>query len=143
MNETIKKFGYPQTMIAEYDHWVVLLRQKQITACSLILACKELAQAFPDLSKEAFAELKITTNAIEMTLRKVMGFEKINYVILMMVDKEVHFHVIPRHSAPKTVAGIAFKDAGWPKHPDFNAVNEISSEKFAELTKLLKENWQK
>src|SRR3546814_2888106 len=31
MNETIRKFGYPATLIREYDHWVVLLRPAQLT----------------------------------------------------------------------------------------------------------------
>jgi len=40
MNETILKFGYPETLIKEYDYWVVLLRSNQVTIGSLILAYK-------------------------------------------------------------------------------------------------------
>ena len=29
INQTITKFGYPATMIREYEHWVVLLRPAQ------------------------------------------------------------------------------------------------------------------
>jgi hypothetical protein len=29
MNETIRKFGYPDTLIHAYDHWVVLLRRSR------------------------------------------------------------------------------------------------------------------
>ena len=36
MNDTIVKFGYPWTLLAEYDRWVVLLRQKQVTAGSMV-----------------------------------------------------------------------------------------------------------
>ena len=38
MNVTMQKFGYPDTLIAEYDHWVVLLRPSQVTLGSLVLA---------------------------------------------------------------------------------------------------------
>src|SRR3546814_7459383 len=38
MNETIHTFGYPATLIREYDHWVVLLRLAQLTLGSLVLA---------------------------------------------------------------------------------------------------------
>jgi len=31
LNDTIRKFGYPDTLIHEYDHWVVLLRPQQVT----------------------------------------------------------------------------------------------------------------
>src|SRR3546814_20848874 len=40
MNETIVKFGHPATLIAEYEHWVVLLRPAQPTLGALILAAK-------------------------------------------------------------------------------------------------------
>src|SRR3546814_2464599 len=35
MNDTILKFGYPATLIREYEHWVVLLRPAQLTLGSL------------------------------------------------------------------------------------------------------------
>ncbi len=31
MNQTILKFGYPQGLIQEYEHWVILLRPQQVT----------------------------------------------------------------------------------------------------------------
>ncbi len=38
MNKTIVRFGYPATLVAEYEHWVVLLRPEQPTLGSLVLA---------------------------------------------------------------------------------------------------------
>ncbi len=38
MNETIQRFGYPATLVAEYEHWLVLLRPAQATLGSLVLA---------------------------------------------------------------------------------------------------------
>src|SRR5690606_24257005 len=40
MNATIAKFGHPATLIAEYAHWVVLLRPAQPTLGALVLAAK-------------------------------------------------------------------------------------------------------
>ena len=40
MNPTIEKFGYPGTLLCEFDHWVVLLRPAQVTLGSLVLAAK-------------------------------------------------------------------------------------------------------
>jgi diadenosine tetraphosphate (Ap4A) HIT family hydrolase len=37
--------------------------------------------------------------------------------MLMMVDPNVHFHVIPRYSEPRSWGGIDFPDAGWPGPP--------------------------
>lgn len=141
MNETILKFDYPQTLLKEYDKWVVLLRPKQITAGCLILACKEDASRMPDVSSEAFAELSKVTGDLETALGKTFGFEKINYILLMMVDKHVHFHVIPRYSGPKEALGVSFKDPGWPKHPDMTNVIDLTSEQFQQLGDLLRSNW--
>ena len=64
-NATIATFGYPETLIAEYSDWVVLLRPQQVTLASLVLACKEPATAFGDISQAAFANLKTVTGDIE------------------------------------------------------------------------------
>jgi diadenosine tetraphosphate (Ap4A) HIT family hydrolase len=143
VNDTILKFGYPDTVVAEYWHWVVLLRQKQLTAGSLILACKEDVDAFWKVSVEAFHELKKVTADLERSLAPVVRFEKINYVMLMMVDPHVHFHVLPRHGGEREVAGVTFRDAGWPKVPDFAATNEMTEEAFADLRRTLAAAWRK
>ena len=36
-HETLRRFGYPQTEVAGYQHWCVLVRTEQVTACSLVL----------------------------------------------------------------------------------------------------------
>ena len=37
-NATMRKFGYPETLIRQWDHWAVLLRPAQVTLGSLVLA---------------------------------------------------------------------------------------------------------
>ena len=46
MNATIRKFGYPASLIGETAHWVVLLRPAQVTLGSLIIAAKSDATGF-------------------------------------------------------------------------------------------------
>ncbi|MFU8813704.1 MAG: hypothetical protein ACNA7W_00045 [Pseudomonadales bacterium] len=65
MNETIGKFGYPGTLIHEYGHWVVLLRPQQVTLGSLVLASKEPATEFHQLSAAGFGELRTAVSDIE------------------------------------------------------------------------------
>src|SRR3546814_6864573 len=76
MNETIRKFGYPATLIREYDHWVVLLRPAQLTLGSLVLAAKSEATDFNDLSPAAFTELKRATAHINTALSKAVSHAK-------------------------------------------------------------------
>ncbi len=120
-NPTVERFGYPETLVREFQHWLVLLRPGQVTAGSLVLAAKSDATAFGDLPAPAFAELGVAVAEIEATLRRAIDYERINYLMLMMVDLNVHFHVIPRYAGERSLAGIAITDQGWPGPPDLKS----------------------
>jgi diadenosine tetraphosphate (Ap4A) HIT family hydrolase len=122
---TLSKFGYPGTTLSEYGHWAVLLRPQQVTLGSLVLVCKEDATAFPDLTAEAFAELKTATGDLEAALSAAFRFDRINYLMLRMVDPHVHFHVLPRYETPRTFAGETFTDTAWPKPPDLSTARAL------------------
>jgi diadenosine tetraphosphate (Ap4A) HIT family hydrolase len=54
---------------------------------------------------------------IERVLHAAFSYDKINYLMLMMNDPHVHFHVMPRYASERTFAGRSWKDAGWPALP--------------------------
>lgn len=141
VNKTIQKFGYPATTVAEYEHWIVLLRPAQVTLGSLILAAKSEATAFPDLPPAAFAELERVTRDIESTLKAMADYSKINYLMLMMVDPHVHFHVFPRYEGSRDARGLSIPDAGWPKTPDLASALTLDDAQTQSLVKHLKEHW--
>ena len=124
MNTTMEKFGYPDTLIKEYVHWVVLLRPQQATLGALVLICKNEADTFSKISPDAFSELKEITAAIEDHLKDCFSYDKINYLMLMMVDHDVHFHVLPRYAHLRTFAQKEFNDPGWPGPPDLAQINK-------------------
>ncbi|WP_282946052.1 MULTISPECIES: HIT family protein [unclassified Sphingopyxis] len=138
MNATIEKFGFPATLVAEFEHWVVLLRPAQPTLGALVLAAKSDATAFGDLSAAAHAELKAATSAIETALGKAVGYSKINYLMLMMVDPHVHFHVLPRYDGERSGAGLTVADAGWPGQPDLGQAVKLDDAQIAALVGWLK-----
>jgi diadenosine tetraphosphate (Ap4A) HIT family hydrolase len=142
LNETIRKFGYPATRMAEYEHWVVLFREKQVTAGCLILACKEEAGALSAISAAAFTELAHATAEIETSLRAIVGYDRINYLLLMMVDPHVHFHVIPRHAEERTIAGVTFRDAAWPKPPDLSAAHSLTDDESGRVRAAIAAAWR-
>ena len=117
MNPTVEKFGYPSTLLKEFEHWLILLRPAQVTLGSLVLAAKSDAKAYADLPRVAFAEQADAVAAIEEALRSFVAYERINYLMLMMVDPNVHFHVMPRYSEPRVWRGVQFADEGWPGPP--------------------------
>jgi diadenosine tetraphosphate (Ap4A) HIT family hydrolase len=141
MNPTIEKFGYPATLLKEFEHWLVLLRPAQVTLGSLVLAAKSDATAYHDLSREAFAEQGEAVLAIERVLADFTRYERINYLMLMMVDPNVHFHVIPRYSEPRSWDGIDFPDAGWPGPPQLGSPIALDGEQIAALAQTLETNF--
>ena len=141
MNETITKFGHPATLIAEYDHWVVLLRPAQPTLGALVLAAKSEVTAFGDLPAAAHAELKLATAAIEAALGQAVGYAKINYLMLMMVDRDVHFHVIPRYEGVREHEGRSYPDAGWPGPPALSSAVPLDDDAAAEFAGALARRW--
>lgn len=140
-NDTMRKFGYPDSLIREYEHWVVLLRPAQVTLGSLILAAKGEATAFGKLVPGAHAELATVTKEIEASLLAEIGYEKINYLMLMMVDPHVHFHVLPRYSEPKSFAGLDLRDAGWPGQPDLSSAVTLTPEDKERLRDRISQTW--
>ena len=142
-NDTIVKFGYPGSLLADYERWVVLLRPQQVTLGAVVLACKGPATAFSDLDAAAFVELETVTTGIESVLKRCFGFDKINYLMLMMVDPHVHFHVIPRYRETKQFDGTAFPDHGWPALPDLGAAPALDAAQLDTLATYLRDHWSK
>jgi diadenosine tetraphosphate (Ap4A) HIT family hydrolase len=138
MNVTIEKFGFPATLIQEFEHWVLLLRPAQPTLGSLVLAARSDAMAFGDLPAAAHAELAEATRAIEAMLKAAVNYDRINYLMLMMVDPHVHFHVIPRMESPRGWDGIEFADSGWPGPPALATAVSLTETQIANLRDWLK-----
>jgi len=140
-HETLLKFNYPTTLLREYTHWAVLLRPQQVALGSLVLVCRAEVTSMAEVSAEAFAELHTVTADLEGTLKRVFTFDKINYLLLMMVDRHVHFHVIPRYATPRAVGGVEFPDRAWPKPPDVTQALKLTEPQFTELFQLLRTAW--
>lgn len=140
-NATMKSFGHPGTVIGETDHWTVQLRPQQVTLGSLVLISREPVEAFGDVSPEGFAGLKPVIDKIEAMLRGMVDYQKINYLMLMMVDKDVHFHVIPRYEGSRSFAGMTVPDAGWPGSPQLGQAVAPDDTTKAKLVDALRLRW--
>ena len=126
-NQTAIRFGYPETLIREYEHWVVLLREQQVTLGSLVLCAKSDATAFSALPFGAYEEMGTVVRDIERVLRAAFEYEKINYLMLMMVDPNVHFHVVPRYAEERSACGLTISDPGWPAAPKLAEFRNLTS----------------
>ena len=142
INPTISKFGHPASLVRDYEHWVVLLRPAQVTAGSLVLAAKGDATAYGALPQQAFIEQGAIIAEIEATLRRAVAYERINYLMLMMVDPHVHFHVVPRYSGSRSFAGIDIADHGWPGPPDLKSAVVLDDAALARGVEALASQWE-
>lgn len=137
----MRAFGHPDSLVREYDHWVVLVRPKQVTLGALVMACKERAQSFGAVSSEAFREHERVVQDIEQGLKAFSAFEKINYLMLMMVDKEVHYHVLPRYSETRNFEGVDYPDPGWPAVPDLTSGPVLEGKSLAAMVAGIRGCW--
>ena len=140
-NPTAQKFGHPQTLVAETASWLVLVRPSQPTLGSLVLVCKEPAEAFSQLSPQAFADLAVVTRGVEAALSQFVGYARINYLMLMMVDRDVHFHVLPRYEGERSFEGTAFPDHGWPAAPKLSPAVDLEPSVAEALVLRLRALW--
>ena len=140
-NPTAAKFGYPETLVADYQHWLVLARPQQPTLGAVVLVCRDPARSFSQISVPAFTELAQVTRDLEAALKTAFQPDKLNYVMLMMVDPDVHFHVLPRYEQARQFAGVDFRDGYWPKPVDLTqpALNEPAT--VAAIRDSLRHDW--
>ena len=125
MNTTLKKFGYPKSLLKEFDNWYLLVRLEQVTLGSLILITKNNETSLSSISDSRFNEFSKVIKIIENVLDDTFAFKKINYLMYMMVDPEVHYHIIPRYSEQKYFKDTLFEDKGWPGLPALSEPNMI------------------
>lgn len=142
-NATAAKFGHPETLVRAYGHWQVLVRPQQVTLGALVLVCTDAAKAFSQISVRAFEELPQVTIDLDTALTKVFAPDKLNYLMLMMVDPDVHFHVLPRYSASRAFAGRDMKDAFWPKPVDLTQPVAADAQLTAAVRDTLTSAWRK
>jgi diadenosine tetraphosphate (Ap4A) HIT family hydrolase len=134
-----KKFRISELSIHETAHWRWSVRSSHCTLGSGILSLKRYAERLSDITPDEGSDLSHITKVIEATLKHVFTYDKLNYLMLMMVDQHVHFHVVPRYSRAIEFAGLTWADKGWPALPDLSAPQYETSILVAIKNKLVSE----
>lgn len=118
MDEFIKKFKIEEFLIKRFNYWSISLRPIQTTLGSLIISLNRKCPKLSELTTKEASEMKEVFQYIEKILMEKFSPEKINYLALMMVDHQVHFHVIPRYKEERIMGGKVFVDCDWPAPPN-------------------------
>lgn len=132
-NPALDKFFRPDRLLFSTDHWCAVVRPGQVTIGSCVLICKDAVQAIPDMSPEAFADLKRATGMLEKQLHAIFQPDRINYLALMMVDRSPHFHVIPRYERARAWEGVSYEDLDWPNPPTMKNARAFSDDQLRRL----------
>lgn len=127
------KFRVDELLITSNDSWNWSLRPAQPTLGSGILSLKRYALTFSDITEKEAIDLQKMIKVIEGTTKQAFNYNIMNYLMLMMVDKHVHYHVIPRYDGERNCADLIWQDTGWPalpeiaenQHSDKNILNII------------------
>ncbi|MEG4328802.1 HIT domain-containing protein [Microcoleus sp. herbarium5] len=117
----VNKFRIDELNICDSNFWIWSLRPSQCTLASGILSLKRYEEEFSKITAEESHDLKEILLTIETALKKSFKYDKINYLMLMMVDPHLHFHVIPRYSQETSFSSKSWIDSGWPSLPDLSS----------------------
>ena len=136
-DDFVNKFRLKDLLIKQTGSWIISLRPQQPTLGSLVLTLNRNSKTLAELSEQEGRELSYAFKDVEAILRKTLNPDKINYLSLMMVDNQVHFHVIPRFKENRSFNDVVFVDDAWPKPPVLDPL-EIREEDLHQLLQFLK-----
>lgn len=123
-----QKFRLPELVIHEHEHWTISLRPHQPTLGALVLSARRACERLADLTTDETAELAIAFTHIESALSSAFNPSKFNYLALMMIDPQVHFHILPRYDSERVISGRSFQDTAWPGPPSLDGLNMTEAE---------------
>ena len=111
------KFQVDELLVAKTPAWSWSVRPAQATLACGVLSLNRYAAHLAEVTASEMAELSALVGTIERSVKSAFGYDIINYLMLMMVDHHVHFHVIPRYHGSRRFFGLEWLDPGWPAFP--------------------------
>ena len=111
------KFRVEELKVLENRSWTWSVRPGQPTLGAGILSLNRHAGKFSEVTPDELADLAELVSAVEGTIKVAFDHQIMNYLMLMMLDHHVHYHVIPRYESVRTFAGREWVDNGWPALP--------------------------
>ena len=128
-----QKFRISEYRITQVGSWIISLRPTQVTLGSLVLSLQRDCSNIADLTETESQDLGQSFKVIQRLFEKTFNPQKINYLLLMMVDNQVHFHVIPRYEQPVIFMNKVYPDKYFPKPVDITNSLELNESDFLEI----------
>lgn len=128
--EFMKKFRPEELCIKEFEHWIVCVREKQVTLGDVVILLKRQTENVGCMLPEEGAEFPKVINWYEKLCKEKFGAIKFNYMIMMMHDPFVHYHAFPRYDKKIELFNIDWEDK--------NTLNNFASTELLEDELLFK-----
>lgn len=132
-----EKFQVSKLYITSFGNWVISLRPEQLTLGSLILSLSRPCLSLANLTENEVRDLGLSFKFVENLLKEAFSPEKINYLALMMVDTQVHFHIIPRYEKIIIFNGIEYKDLCWPGAHNLTSILNLKAYELEDIYRFL------
>ena len=117
LEEFRAKFRVEELIVLENRSWSWSVRPGQPTLGAGILSLNRHAGKFSYVTGEEMKDLAELVGTLEEAIERAFDHNIMNYLMLMMVDHHVHYHVIPRYEETRSFAGKEWVDNGWPALP--------------------------
>lgn len=127
------KFRIKELLVESNASWTWSVRPDQPTLGSSILSLNRPALKLSEVTTGEMADFANLVAILENTLKNSFDYNIMNYLMLMMVDHHVHYHVLPRYDRTIKFNGLSWVDEGWPalpvipdsQHKDTDALEKI------------------
>ena len=127
LGEFRAKFRVAELLILETAFWTWSVRPTQPTLGSGVIALKRHAPRLSEVTADEMSDLAGLVRQAESRLSRCFRPQIMNYLMLMMVDRHVHFHALPRYDGGRDFAGLTWVDDGWPALPAFGDAQHADS----------------
>lgn len=117
LDEFREKFRVEELKVLENRSWTWSVRPGQPTLGAGILSLNRYAPKLSDVTGEEMQDLAELVGILEGAIGTAFHHDIMNYLMLMMVDHHVHYHVVPRYETTQEFAGREWVDNGWPALP--------------------------
>lgn len=105
-----------EPIIAESNHWRLILNRNQNLPGKCFLVVRRHIEAVPNLTSAEWIDLHRQLARTTQVLTRAFRPDHFNYAFLQNQDRHVHLHVIPRYARPRTFASVVFDDPDYPAH---------------------------
>jgi len=117
LDEFQAKFRVNELKVIRNSSWTWSVRPDQPTLGAGIISLNRYALHLSDVSSKEMADLAVLVSTLERAIKSTFNHNIMNYLMLMMVDHHVHYHVVPRYDGTREFAGLEWVDNGWPALP--------------------------